>query len=153
MSLDWRKTAAVLGFGITKVPLIAFVTPRVLRSDAEGCEILIPLSWRTKNHLGSMYFGALSVGADLAGGFLAMSRIWESKQKIALVFKSMDAKFLKRAEGDVVFSCADGRVMADLVQQSLESNERVEAPVRVEARVGNDLVAEFVLVISLKKKG
>ncbi|GAM75988.1 hypothetical protein JCM19241_286 [Vibrio ishigakensis] len=39
--------------------------------DEARVEVKIPLRRRTKNHLNSMYMGALVVGADVAGGFLA----------------------------------------------------------------------------------
>ena len=50
-------------------------------------EIKIPLKRRTKNHLYSMYFGALSVGADITGGFLAMMCIQKTNKRVALIFK------------------------------------------------------------------
>ena len=56
-------------------------------------EIKIKLNRRTKNHLNSMYFGVLSVGADVTGGFLAMKLIHTSKSKIALIFKDFHANF------------------------------------------------------------
>ena len=46
----------------------------------------MPLRRRTKNHLGSMYFGVLAVGADITGGFLAMEPIQESGRNITLNF-------------------------------------------------------------------
>jgi len=54
-------------------------------------EIKIKLNRRTKNHLNSMYFGVLAVGADVTGGFLAMNYIQASKSKINLIFKDFHA--------------------------------------------------------------
>ncbi len=42
--------------------------------SAKALRIRIPLGWRTRNHLGSMYFGALATGADLVGGLLVMEK-------------------------------------------------------------------------------
>ena len=55
-----------------------------------------------------MYFGVLSVGADVTGGFLAMKYIKSSKSRMSLIFKDFHADFLKRAEGHVHFKCDDG---------------------------------------------
>ena len=74
-------------FGLTKIPLLWFCRPKIIRITSETVEIKIPLMRRTKNHLNSMYFGALSVGADITGGFLAMMCIQKSKHKVALIFK------------------------------------------------------------------
>ena len=61
-----------------------------------------------------MYFGVLSVGADITGGFLAMKYIRASKSKISLIFKDFHADFLKRAEGDVHFLCSEGAMGLEL---------------------------------------
>ena len=47
--------------------MIFYAAPRIIQLDEDGCAVKIPLGFRTKNHLGSMYFGALCVGADCAG--------------------------------------------------------------------------------------
>ena len=65
-------------FGIFKVPLIWYCRPKVIEHTDEKIEIKIALKRRTRNHLGSMYFGVLAVGADITGGFLAMDPIKES---------------------------------------------------------------------------
>ena len=93
-----KITWQILLFGFSKVPLIFYCRPKVINISEAKLEIKIKLNRRTKNHLNSMYFGVLSVGADVTGGFLAMKLIQESKSKIALIFKDFHADFLKRAE-------------------------------------------------------
>lgn len=143
-------------FGAAKIPLLFYVRPAVVELSAEAVTVKIPLRRRTKNHLKSMYFGALAIGADLAGGFLAMQRIRESGEPVSLIFKSLHADFLKRAEGDVHFTCVQGREIAELVKAAVASGERVEMPVEITATVpallGEEPVAKFTLVLSLKKK-
>ncbi len=63
----------------------------------------------------SMYFGALSVGADCAAGSLAMHLVKQQPELISLVFKDFSAEFLKRAEGDVEFCCCQGQEIAKVV--------------------------------------
>jgi acyl-coenzyme A thioesterase PaaI-like protein len=103
-----------------------------------------------------MYFGALAAGADCAGGLIAMRLIQEEGNQVALIFKDFQASFLKRAEGDVLFTCEEGLAIRELVQKALRSGEREEMSVRVKATVppqfGQDPVAEFVLTLSLKRK-
>jgi len=102
-----------------------------------------------------MYFGALSAGADCAAGLYAMNLIEKRSERILLIFKDLKAEFLKRAEGDVYFHCDQGREIAGLVAEAAQSDERVDMPVHVEARVPSqcdDPVAKFTLTLSLKKK-
>ncbi len=142
-------------FGITKIPLILFVRPSVLHINDESAIIRIPFRRRTKNHLGSMYFGAMSIGADLAAGILAVGKIKEQNQRISLIFKNFNAEFLKRAEGHTLFSCNDGKKIEELIKKAIESEERVEEIIHVSATVpskfGEEPVAQFKLTLSLKK--
>ncbi|NIA30530.1 MAG: DUF4442 domain-containing protein [Actinobacteria bacterium] len=142
-------------FGFSKIPLLFFVRPSVEELSTEHIIIKIPLKRRTKNHLKSMYFGALTIGADCAAGLIAMRAIQKSDEKISLVFKDMKANFLKRAEGDVFFHCVQGSEIKQLVAQAIKSHERVQMSIHVRAfvpKISNDTVAEFDLTLSLKKK-
>ncbi len=142
-------------FGLTKVPMIWYCRPKVIEHTDEKIEIKIPLKRRTKNHLGSMYFGVLAVGADITGGFLAMDPIQESGRKIALIFKDFKADFLKRPEGDVHFICNDGLAIKELVDTVANSTERHNYKLNIEAVVPSisfEVVAKFELTLSLKDK-
>ncbi len=149
-------TLYLRAFGLSKIPLLFFVRPSVVEMGKERFVVRIPLGRRQKNHLGSMYFAVLAAGADLAAGFTAMQAIRESGEPVSLVFKSLSADFLKRAEGDVHFVCEEGVLVRDLVQKAIETGERVEMPVTVTAivpkKLGNEPVAKFILTLSLKRK-
>ncbi|MES2744638.1 MAG: DUF4442 domain-containing protein [Bdellovibrionota bacterium] len=150
-----RDTILVRLFGLWKVPLIAYVKPKVRYVDDERVEIIIPLRRRTKNHLGSMYFGSLMIGADLAAGYYAARLIHLSGEKIDFVFKASNARFLKRPTGDVVFTCAQGAAIRALVQKALTTDERADAELSVLATVpseGNQVVAQMDLILSIKKR-
>ena len=143
-------------FGLTKIPLLWFCRPKIISLNTKSVEIKIPLRRRTKNHLNSMYFGALSVGADITGGFLAMMCIQKSKQKVALIFKDFKADFLKRAEGDVHFECNQGLEISQLVEKTIKTGQRENMIVYIDAKVpsiSKDIVAKFELTLSLKDKG
>ena len=142
-------------FGLTKVPMIWYCRPKVIEHIDEKIEIKIPLRRRTKNHLGSMYFGVLAVGADITGGFLAMDPIQESGRKIALIFKDFKADFLKRPEGDVHFICNDGAAIKELVDKAANSTERFNYKLNIDAvvpSISSEVVAKFELTLSLKDK-
>jgi hypothetical protein len=150
-----KETFLLRFFGMTKIPLLYSCLPRVTEFSEQACAIEIALNRRTKNHLSSMYFGALCIGADCAGGLLAYQLIRRSRRKVSLVFKDFDARFLKRPTGDVEFRCTQGAEIREFVDRVLAGNERLEMPVRVTARVPRgpapeEPVAEFTLTLSLK---
>ena len=142
-------------FGLFKVPMISYCRPRLVSISDTSIEIKIKLNRRTKNHLNSMYFGALSVGADVTGGFLAMQCIRSSSSNIALIFKDFHADFLKRAEGDVHFICDEAEIISQLVEKAEKSLERENLLVNIRAKVpsiSDDIIAKFKLTLSLKKR-
>ena len=61
-----RATLALRLLGIAKIPLLFALRPRVQRLDEAVSEVLVPLRWFSRNHVGSMYFAALAAGSDCA---------------------------------------------------------------------------------------
>ena len=129
----WKYTLAVRAFGWWKIPLIGFLKPKIHKLNTQEIEISIPLNWRTKNHLRSMYFGALSTGADIACGLLAFKLIYEKYPNIQMVFKDFDAKFLKRAESEVFFCCKNGPEIVRIMEEAQETGEMCEIKTQVVA--------------------
>ena len=151
-----KATWFLRSFGFWKVPLIFYCRPSIVDFSSEKAIVKVPLKRRNKNHLNSMYFGVLAVGADVAGGVLAMDLIRQSKRKISLVFKDFKAEFLKRPEGDTHFICNDGIAIQNLINETIKTGERVNMPIKITATVpslfGDEPVAKFVLTLSLKDK-
>ena len=150
-----RETSLLRLFGLTRIPLLFYVGVSVVEISPERMVVRIPLRRRTRNHLGSMYFGALCIGADVAPGAYAMYLIRQQPVRISMVFKDFQAEFLKRAEGDVDFICSQGKEIAELVAQATASDERVERQVEVIATIpsqSDEPVARFRLTLSLKKR-
>jgi acyl-coenzyme A thioesterase PaaI-like protein len=133
-----------------RIPLLGSLRPSVEVLDADRCVVRVRLRRWTRNHLGSMYFGALAMGADCAGGLLAAELIRRRRVPVALVFKSFQAEFLRRPEGDVRFTCEAGAAIRALLDQVLATGERQATLVPVTAESGREPVARFTLELSLK---
>ncbi|MEX1192535.1 MAG: DUF4442 domain-containing protein [Brumimicrobium sp.] len=139
--------------GIVKIPMIAFVRPKLLRLDEKSSQIKIKLRRRTKNHLKSMYFGSLAVGADVAAGLHAYYFAKQAGVNVSFAFKAIKGEFLQRAMSDVVFESNDGEIVEKAFKEALETKERVNQWVKVEAKnKDNELVAVFDMEISVKVK-
>jgi acyl-coenzyme A thioesterase PaaI-like protein len=152
-SPEFKANLLVRWFGFWNVPLLYYCKPRVISIDQKRVEIKIRLRRKTKNHLKSMYFGTLAVGADIAGGVLAMQKIRESGKNIKLLFRDFHADFKLRAEGDVHFYCSDGEKIDHLVSKVLSSGKRQNELLNIVAKVpsiSDDVVAVFSETISLK---
>ncbi len=141
-------------FGFFKVPLIWFCRPKILSLNEQSIVIRIPLARRSKNHLNSMYFGVLAIGADVAGGFMAMDKAGKRGKKISLAFKSVKGEFFKRPEADVEFRCDDGGLIDQMLDETIATGARVNRDVKIIATCPSlhqaEPMAEFHLTLSLK---
>lgn len=150
----FRRTAGLRLWALRHIPLLAWIRPRVVEDSAERCVIAVPLSRRTRNHLGSMYFGALCAGADAAAALIALAATRAEPAKFSILFKDVRGEFLRRAEGDVHFTCEQGSEIRRLLARARQTGERESLPVRVVATVpslsGDDPVARFELTLSAK---
>ena len=151
MNILTKYNAYLKLFGLTKIPLLLFVNPRITKLTQEEVEVKIPLNWRTKNHLKSMYFGSLAIGVDTAGGLLATRFIQESKKKVHLSFKDFQANFLKRAQSDAYFVNTQGKEIKNLVDEIIASpGLRKNLTLRVDVFSKNEMVANCFITLSLK---
>lgn len=147
---------------LVKIPLLGISQPKIIGLTKEKAIVFLPLNWVTKNHLGSMYFGALAMGAELSIALQVLQRIQQEKAPVSFVFKSFSANFLRRADSDVHFCCDEVSAINLLVDKCLVSDERVEGRFRGTARSarvsietethGDNVFMEYELVLSLKRK-
>jgi hypothetical protein len=82
-----------------------------------------------------------------------MKHITDSGRKVSLAFKDFKAEFHKRAEGDTLFVNTQGEEIKKFVESVIESGERENMTVLVEAfteQMGDEPVATFNLTLSLK---
>lgn len=139
--------------GCAKIPIIGFVKPKLISLDDKEASVKIRLRRRSKNHLKSMYFGALAVGADVAAGLHAFYFAEKMGKKVSFAFKGMNAEFLMRAESDILFISEDGAKVKDAMNRSSETGERVNEPINVFAKnTKNEVVATFEMIVSVKVK-
>ena len=150
----WRANLALKLFSLRYIPLIAYCRPKIVGLDDETLEVRIRRTRRTKNHLGSVYFGALAVGADLAGGFLVFMKARERGVRVHFAFKDVQGEFRRRAEAAVHFTCRDGALIDAMIDEAMASGERINRPATVTVTCPEldpaEVVARFSLTLSLR---
>jgi acyl-coenzyme A thioesterase PaaI-like protein len=147
----WKMKWMLFLLGVFKIPVVGFVRPKLLSINEDQVRVRIKLRRRTKNHLNSMYFGALAVGADVAGGIHAFYFAELAGTKVSFAFKGMKADFIKRAESDIIFQSDEGSLVRSAIESSKLSGERVNQPIQVYAKDLNDeVVATFEMIVSVK---
>lgn len=142
--------------GLFKIRLIGFVGAQLVEYTDEKTVVRIPLNRKTRNHLNSMYFGALATGADVTGAWIAFDYLFKTKKNVSVVFKNLNAEFLKRADGDVYFTCLDGQKVLNGFNETIQDGERKNIDIQVIATVpakhGSEPVAKFDMTVSMRYK-
>jgi hypothetical protein len=157
MKRKFRETLWVRWWALRNVFLLRFVKPSILELTDDRCEVVIPLTWRTRRRdIHAMYLGVLVMGADVAGGLIAFNLIMRTKRPVSFLFKDVQGEFFKRAEDDVHFVCEDGSLIRDLVGRAMATGERQQETVHITATVptklGDEPVAKFALTLSVKPR-
>ena len=137
------------------VPLLGRVRPWILELNPDRVKVFIKLRRLTKNHVGSMYMGALVQGADLAAGLMVRAQGGTAYQSVTLIFKDIRGDFLKRAEGNTLFVCQDGEQVRQMLEEASRDSKRVNGTLNIEAfcpDIDSEPVAKFQLTISLGPK-
>jgi len=137
--------------GFLKIPMLFFVRPKLILIDSTDVQVRIKLRRRTKNHLNSMYFGALTVGADVAAGIHAFYFAEKHGKKISFSFKSMHVEFVQRAETTIDFRCNQGELIEKILLESDSEKQRKNQLIEVKAiNDKHELVAKFTMELSIK---
>lgn len=151
-----KLTALINGFSLLKIPLLAFTSPRIIESSEKKSVVKVGLGYRTRNHLGVMYFGSLAMGAELSIALRAVEEIQKSGQRIDFLFKNFKCDFLKRADGDVHFVCEEADLVGQLIHEAKASSERMERTYKGHAIVpsrGPYPVMTYELTLSVRRRG
>lgn len=155
LPVEKQMTWGVRGASLFKIPLLAFTWPEVLELGEAKSRLKIPMSYRTKNHLNVVYFGALCMGAEAVIALAVLDEI-RKEGKIDFLFKDFKAEFLKRAESDVIFVCEQGAEIREMVKRARITKERQTATFKSYAmtpdKTGQEKVAEFSLTLSVKQR-
>ena len=148
-SMQWKLRM----LSLLKIPMIAYCRPRLHQFDSTFAVVKIKRRRCTKNHLNSVYFGALMVGADVCAGLHAFAYAMQRSQKISFAFKSCSGEFLKRAESDVFFVNDHGKLVEELILQAINTGERHHLIIPINVfDASNEKVAVIKMELSVKVK-
>ena len=151
----WKLNFFLKAYALLKLPLLALVNPKILELQGSRSVVKIKLAYRTQNHLNVMYFGALAIGAELSIAIKAVEAIQASGKKIDFIFKDFKSEFLKRADGHVHFICEEADLVQSLIDQALNSPNRLEKTFSGKAIVpskSQEPVMTYQLTLSVKNR-
>ena len=100
-----------------------FAGLRVKHISKEECGVTIKYKWLNQNPFQSIYFASLLMAAELTTGILVMREIQQSGEKISMLVVKINSEYHKKAIGRIRFSCADGILCKEVIQEALRSGE------------------------------
>ena len=140
-------------FLLSKLPSAFFSGVRVINADENKCTVKIPYKWFTQNPFKSTYFACLSMAAEMSTGVLAMAYIYKRQPAISMLVLKVDGSFIKKATGITIFTCDDGLMIKQTIEDSIISNEGKIITAKSYGRnEAGEIVAEFAVTWSFKVK-
>jgi hypothetical protein len=150
-----KLTALINAYSALQIPLLGFITPKVVELTDNQSTVRVRLDRRTRNHLGVMYFGALAMGAELSIALKAIQTISQTGKRIDFIFKDFSAEFIKRADGHVHFVCPEVDKVKKLIEQASDSDERLNKTFNGYAFVpgkSEEPVMKYTLTLSVRRR-
>ena len=136
-----------------KLPLGLFAGLRVESLTPSEAVVSVPYGWRSQNPFRSIYFAAQAMAAEMSTGLLGMLAVKSSPSSVAILITEMNAKFVKKGTQRTYFTCNQGYDLFNGVQQTLDSGEGVQIPVKSVGHIkSGEIISEFSFTWSVKKR-
>ncbi len=140
-------------FLLFKLPSAYFTGVRVKSISENNCVTTVKHKWINQNPFKSMFWAVQGMAAELSTGALVMSAIKESNHNISMLVASNKATFTKKARGRITFSCTDGTLIKNAINQAVETGEGQTCWMKSEGKDANgDTVSIFEFEWTLKRK-
>lgn len=135
------------------IPLARRLKLRVLVADDDRCVLSMPVNKRSRNHLGSMYFGAQMTLIDLTVGVLLFQRF--PPGPFGGVIKRVETDFKIKAKGLISCTCQMDLATIDALEEVRHNvSGKSEAWLPVKLRDDkNQLVSEGRVLVAIKRFG
>ena len=105
-----------------KLPAAWFMGIGVQSCDGQRAVVRLPYGWRSQNPFRSTYFAAQCAAGELSTGLLAIALLRDLPPTSMLV-THIEAKFTKKANQTLLFTCEQGAEMEAVLQTCMETGE------------------------------
>ena len=139
-------------FMLQKLPMAWLAGLRLKTLTNERAEVTVSFGYLTKNPFRSIYFACLAMAAELASGIQAMLHTQDGGP-VSMLVVGLEAEFVKKALGTIVFACEDGGRIAQAIAESRATGEgRTATGTSTGTDAAGDVVAVFRVEWSFRAK-
>ncbi len=140
-------------FLLQKLPAAFFAGLRIQEFSPSTCVVKVRYNWFTKNPFKSMYFAVEAMAAEMCSGMLVFGQVYQRNPKVSMLVVKMEVDFVKKATGTILFTCEDGLLIQNAVNESINTKEgRTIICKSVGTNEQGDTVAIFNFTWSVKSK-
>ena len=119
-----RQTAIELNlFLLLKLPSAFLTGVRTKSIDAQKCVVVVKHRWINQNPFKSMFWAVQGMAAELSTGALIMMKIQAAQKNISMLVIKNNATFSKKAKGVITFSCTQGNLVDQALQNAIATGE------------------------------
>lgn len=131
-----------------------FIRPFITQLNDQSTSVVVKLSRKNKNPFKSMYFGALSSGAETVPGVTVVHVSRSLNIPVSFLIKEFQGNYLSKADSDIVFISEDNSTIKQAIIESASNGKarQISAQVKAYKLDTKNLVATFKIKLSLKSK-
>jgi hypothetical protein len=151
-----QKVGSPLGFRLfmfTQLPSTFFAGLKIALLDETKAIISVRQKWFNKNPFRSIYFGILSMAAEVSTGLAGFGAIYKRNPPVSMLVIANEGKLYKKATGKILFTCNDVGAVHALVDEAIKTGQAATIKCHsIATNEAGEMVAEFYFTWSFKAK-
>ncbi len=139
---------------LKSLPMGLLAGLRIRSADATSTQVSVPYKNLNKNPFKSIYFAVQSMAAEMSTAVACLLAVEGQKPSVAYIIVDLKAKFYKKANGRVWFTCEDNANAFEAVEKCIETKEAALATFKTVGKMKDGtVVSEFEFTWSFKQRG
>ena len=106
-------------FKLVKLPAAFVAGLRIKKFTTAETIILVKHTWINQNPFHSMYFAVQAMAAEMSTVLFAVAQTYKRQLRVSMLVVNIEGKFIKKATGTILFTCYDGALIDETVEQCL----------------------------------
>ncbi len=140
-------------FKLVKLPAAFIAGLKIGYIDESKTVILVKHGWINQNPFKSMYFAVQAMAAEMSTGLFPVGQTYKRTPAVSMLVVGLEAKFVKKATGLIAFTCTDGLMVAQTIEEAIQTKEGKTIVCKSTGTNSNgEVVAEFYITWSFKSK-
>jgi len=126
---------------------------KVVSLDEEHCAVSVPYKRLNKNPFKSTFWAVMGMAAEMSSGALMILYTHKQKPSISMLVADCKGEFVKKATDITTFTCNDGALIKQKIQEAIETKEGQVIPTTMVGKNKNgEIVAKFKFTWTIKAR-